>query len=276
MDRITILKLGGSAITDKARDCTPDIPTIQHAADQLADYRRPLVLIHGGGSYAHPFVTRSGVGGGLRDRSQLRSISETEFYLGQLTRIICASLLLRNMLPVPLHPMSFAILDKVEVKKILLDPIRNSLDAGLIPLLHGDLVFDESRGIGVLSGDRIASLIGSRLGASRVLFGCDVDGVYSANPKSFPNATLIPEVTSENFRSVLSASRSPSTDATGGMGEKVKQAIRLARNGCECFIFNLREKNALRRILERDAAIGTRFVPWKKARRSVKQSPQRA
>jgi isopentenyl phosphate kinase len=276
MDRVTILKLGGSAITDKAKDCTPDIPVIQHAADQLADYRLPFVLIHGGGSYAHPFVTRSGVGGGLRDRSQLRSISETEFYLDQLTRIICASLLLRNMNPVPLHPMSFATLDKGEVKKILLDPIRNSLGAGLIPLLHGDLVLDESRGIGVLSGDRIASLIGSRLGVSRVLFGCDVDGVYSANPKGFLNATLIPEVTSENFRSVLSASRSPSTDATGGMGEKVKQAIRLAKNGCECYIFNLREKNALRRILERDGAIGTRFVPWKKSRKSVKQSPQRA
>ena len=275
MNRVTILKLGGSAITDKAKDCTPDIPTIQHAGDQLADYRLPLVLIHGGGSYAHPFVTRSGVGGGLRDRSQLRSISETEFYLGQLTRIIYSSLLWRNMNPVPLHPMSFATLDKGDVKKILLDPIRNSLGAGLIPLLHGDLVFDESRGIGVLSGDRIASLIGSKLGASRVLFGCDVDGVYSANPKRFPIATLIPEVNSENFRSVLSDSRSPSTDATGGMGEKVKQALRLARDGCECYIFNLREKNALRRILERDGAIGTRFVPWKKSRRSVKQSPQK-
>ena len=276
MDRITILKLGGSAITDKANDCTPDIPTIQHAADQLADYRLPLVLIHGGGSYAHPFVKRSGLGGGVRDQSQLRSISETEFYLGQLTRIICASLLLRNMNPVPLHPMSFATLTKGEVKKVLLDPIRNSLGAGLIPLIHGDLVFDEYKGIGVLSGDRIASLIGSRIGSSRVLFGSDVDGVYSANPKSFPNATLIPEVTSKNFRSVLTASRSPSSDATGGMGEKVKQALRLAKDGCECYIFNLREKNALRSILERKGDVGTRFVPWTKSRKSSKQLPQRA
>ena len=276
MDRVTILKLGGSAITDKARDCTPDIPAIQHAADQLADYRLPLVLIHGGGSYAHPFVTRSGVGGGLRDRPQLRSISETEFYLGQLTRIICASLLLRNMNPVPFHPMSFATLDKGEVKKILLDPIRNSLNAGLIPLLHGDLVFDESRRIGVLSGDQIASLIGSRLLASRVLFGCDVDGVYSANPKNSPKAALISEVNSENFQSVMSATVGPSNDATGGMEEKVKQAIRLARNGCECYIFNLREKNALRSILDRNQDVGTRFVPWKKSSKSVKQSLQRA
>src|SRR5256712_12320832 len=93
MDRVTILKLGGSAITDKARECTPDIPAIQHMADQLSDYDRPLVLIHGGGSYAHPFVARSGIGGGLRDRSQLSSISETEFFLGQFLRIIWAALL---------------------------------------------------------------------------------------------------------------------------------------------------------------------------------------
>src|SRR3989449_10830490 len=272
MDRVTILKLGGSAITDKARDCTPDIPVIQHVADQLADYRLPLVLIHGGGSYAHPFVTRSGVGGGLRDRSQLRSISETEFYLGQLTRIICASLLLRNMNPVPLHPMSFATLDKGEVKKILLDPIRNSLAAGLIPLLHGDLVFDESRGIGVLSGDGIASLIGSRLGASRVLFGCDVDGVYSANPKGFLNATLIPEVTSENFRVALHASRSPSGDATGGMGEKVRQALRLAMHGCECDVFTLSGTNSLRQILDGGGVVGTRCVAWKTPRASLRQT----
>src|SRR5713101_9330761 len=151
MQQLTILKLGGSAITDKARECTPDIPTIQKIADQLRDYDLQLLLIHGGGSYAHPFVAKSGLEKGLRDRSQLRSISETEFYLGQLTRIICASLLLRNILPVPLHPMSLATLDRGEVKKILLDPIRNSLGARLIPLLHGDLVFDESQGIGVLS-----------------------------------------------------------------------------------------------------------------------------
>jgi len=276
MDQLTVLKLGGSAITDKARECTPDIPTIQNVADQLRDYDRPLLLIHGGGSYAHPFVAKSGLGKGLLDRSQLRSISETEFYLGQLTRIICASLLLRGKRPVPFHPMSFVTFDNGKVNRMLLDPIRKALQAGLIPLLHGDLVFDESRGIGVLSGDRIASLVGQRLGASRVLLGSDVDGVYLQNPKTFPSATLISEVTSENFRSVLEASRGPSGDATGGMAEKVRQALQLAKNGCECYIFNLKEKNALRKVLEGDRITGTRFVPWTKSRKSSKRSRRKA
>jgi isopentenyl phosphate kinase len=276
MQPLTILKLGGSAITDKARECTPDIPTIQMVADQLRDYDLPLILIHGGGSYAHPFVARSDLGKGLHDRPQLRSISDTEFYLGQLTRIICASLLLRGKLPVPFHPMSFATFDSGKVRKLLLDPIRQALQAGLIPLLHGDLVFDESRGIGVLSGDRIASLVGNKLGASRILLGSDVDGVYSQNPKTFPSAMLITEVTSKNFRSVLNASRGPSGDATGGMGEKVRQALQMAKNGCECYIFNLRERNSLRKILQGEKMVGTRFVPWTNSRKSLKQSRRKA
>ena len=276
MDQLTILKLGGSAITDKTRECTADIPAIQHIADQLIEYNLPFIIVHGGGSYAHPFVTESGLEKGLQNRSQLRSISETEFYLSQLTRIICASLLLRGKLPVPFHPMSFVTFDNGKVKRIMLDPIRKALQSRLAPLLHGDLVFDESQGIGVLSGDRIASLVGLRLGASRVLLGSDVDGVYSRNPKTFPGATLIAEVTPGNFRSVLRASRGPSGDATGGMGEKVRQALQLAKNGCECYIFNLKEKNALRKILEGNRITGTRFVPWTSSRRSLRQSRRKA
>src|SRR2546428_8672350 len=111
MDQLTILKLGGSAITDKGRECTPDIPAIQRIADQLRDYNLPLILIHGGGSYAHPFVTRSDISRGVRGRSQLRSIAEAEFFFGQLPRIIWASLLLRNKLALPFLPMGFCAFD---------------------------------------------------------------------------------------------------------------------------------------------------------------------
>jgi isopentenyl phosphate kinase len=275
MDKITILKLGGSAITDKSRKCTPDIPTIQHVADQLADYRLPLILVHGGGSYAHPFVVESGLNRGLRNRTQAPSISETEFYLSQLTRIVCSSLLLRNMLPVPLHPMSFATLRAGKVHKFFMDPIRWCLQARLIPVLHGDLVFDESDGVRVLSGDHIASLLGPKLGASRVLLGCDVDGVYWEDPKNSSDASLISEVTPENFRRVLHAARMSSEDASGGMAEKVRQALHLARSGCECYIFNLRKRDALRELLDRSECIGTKFVSWTKSRKSLKRLRQK-
>ena len=276
MSKITILKLGGSAITDKTEKCVPNIPVIQHVADQLSDYKDPLVLIHGGGSYAHPFVTEAGLTSGLKNRTQLHSISETEFYLGQLTRILCASLLLRNVFCVPIHPLSFASLKNGIVKRFPLDPIRRALEAGLVPLLHGDLVFDESKGIGILSGDRMASIIGVGLGDTRVLFGCDVDGVYLGNPKTEHDLVLIPEVNPRNLSQAVNASKNPSGDATGAMEAKVREALSLAKVGHECYIFNLREKNALRKILSGTGMIGTRFVPWSRARRSAKQLRQKA
>ena len=268
MSKITILKLGGSAITDKTRTCTPDIPVIQHVADQLSGYKDPLILIHGGGSFAHPFVTESGLTNGLQNRGQLRSVSETEFFLGQLTRIVYASLLMRGVFCVPLHPMSSVIMEDGILKDLPLDQIRNALEAGLVPLLHGDLVFDKSKRVGILSGDRIASVLGIRLKNTRVLFGCDVDGVYSGNPKTERDAAVISEVNPQNFSEAERASRSPSGDATGGMGAKIREALSLARAGHECYIFNLKERNALGKILSGTETIGTRFIPW--IRRSSK------
>ena len=276
MSKITVLKLGGSAVTDKTSKCTPNIPVIQHVADQLSDYKEPLILIHGGGSYAHPFVTESRLAQGLQNHDQLHSVSETEFYLGQLTRIIYASFLRRGVFCVPLHPMSLAAMDNGTLKEFRLSQIRRALKAGLVPLLHGDLVFDESKGIGILSGDRIASIIGLRLGNTRVLFGCDVDGVYLANPKTEQDATIISEVNPQNFSRAVRASKHPSEDATGGMEAKVGEALAIAKAGHECYIFNLTERNALRDVLSGTKKIGTRFIPWSNTRRSAKQSRRKA
>ncbi len=265
MDSIVIVKLGGSVITDKSRECTPDLETIHRAADEITTYHRPLILLHGGGSYAHPFVTRVGLQKGFKGRFQLKSISETELHLDQLTRIIGVSLLLRKKPFVPVRPMSFITLKDGRVGQCFLRPIVHALRLGLVPLIHGDIAFDEVRGCGVVSADRIASLLGEKLNVSRVLFGCDVDGVYTQNPKTSHGAKLIEQVTQQNFRNVLGAlGKNDPTDATGGMRGKVFEAIRLARHGSDCYIFNLRREFALKNLLQGTSPQGTRFSPWRR------------
>jgi isopentenyl phosphate kinase len=148
-----------------------------------------------------------------------------------------------------------------------LDPIEKALGLGLIPLIHGDLAFDSSRGCGVISADRLASFLGVSFRASRVLFGCDVDGVYSRNPKVSPNAKLVEEVNRENAQSILRLlAHGRSSDATGGMLGKVREAIRVARTGRECYIFNLKRETALGEALRGKVSTGTRFPPWRGAR----------
>lgn len=261
--RPVVVKLGGSAITNKSKRCSPNLPVIQASIHEIAEFHGPLVLLHGGGSFAHPFVIEAGLQNGYTDRSQLRAIAETEMFLDQLTRIIGAGLLSNGLPFVPLSPMSFMILRNGRMSQSFLGPVRKAIDLGLIPLLHGDLVFDTHLGCSILSGDKLASFLGSTLKASRVLFGCDVDGVYSQDPKSSSRAVLVERVTKINHRSVLrSFVGERYQDATGGMFRKVVEALELARNGVESFIFNITRDRLLGNALKGGPVEGTRFVPW--------------
>ncbi len=261
-----VVKLGGSAITDKSKASTARLEVIHNAIKEVVSYSGPMVLLHGGGSFAHPFVSRAALRNGFRQKSQLSSVSEIELNLDQLTRIIGVGLLLRHRPFVPLAPMSFMTLRQGQVGRSFLDPITAALRLGLIPLIHGDVAFDEIRGCGIVSADRIASLLGEKMGTSRVLFGSDVDGLYDGNPKTSSKAELIVEVNRSNYIRVLKGLKPTSDDVTGGMRGKVLQALRLAKHGCESYIFNLTESGNLGSLLRGSSSIGTRFVPWRKAR----------
>ena len=259
-----VVKLGGSAITVKSKASTARLEVIHNAIKEVVSYSGPMVLLHGGGSFAHPFVSRAALRNGFRQKSQLSSVSEIELNLDQLTRIIGVGLLLRHRPFVPLAPMSFMTLRRGQVGRSFLDPINAALRLGLIPLIHGDVAFDEIRGCSIVSADRIASLLGEKIGTSRVLFGCDVDGLYDGNPKSSSKAELIVEVNRDNYLQVLKGLKPTTGDVTGGMRGKALEALRLAKHGYECYIFNLTESGNLGSLLRGSSSIGTRFVPWRK------------
>jgi isopentenyl phosphate kinase len=264
MQAPVVVKLGGSAITDKSRTSTPRLEVIHNAIKEIAPYSGPLVLLHGGGSFAHPFVSNAALKNGFRQKSQLASVSEIELNLDQLTRIIGVGLLLRHRPFVPLAPMSFMTLREGHVVRSFLDPITAALRMGLTPLIHGDVAFDEIRGCGIVSADRVASLLGEKIGISRVLFGCDVDGLYDGNPKASSKAELIAEVNRGNYVRVLKGLKPSRGDVTGGMRGKALEALRLARHGCETYVFNLTKSGNLRSLLKGSSSIGTRFAPWRR------------
>ncbi len=258
MQSSIVLKLGGSAITDKAKICTPRVDVISRAVDEIAKTSKPIILLHGGGSYAHPFVRKKLASNGFRSTVGLRTVSEIELNLEQLTRIIGVGMLLRGRPFVPIRPMSFITLRNGEVNKHFLLPLTLALRSGMVPVIHGDICLDEVKGFGILSADRIASLLGEELTISRVLFGCDVDGVFEKESKQH----VVKEVTEQNYESILKRIHDSGSDATGGMHGKMMEAIRLAKIGVETFIFNLRNPMNLKLLLDGDSTVGSRFVPW--------------
>src|SRR5256885_11684532 len=111
-----VVKLGGSAITVKSKASTARLEVIHNAIKEVVSYSGPMVLLHGGGSFAHPFVSRAALRNGFRQKSHLSSVSEIELNLDQLTRIIGVGLLLRHRPFVPFAPMSFMTLRRGQVR----------------------------------------------------------------------------------------------------------------------------------------------------------------
>ncbi len=50
---------------------------------------------------------------------------------------------------------------------------------------------DSEQGFAILSGDQLIVRLAIELDAERVIFGSDVDGIFTSNPKLDKNAKLI-------------------------------------------------------------------------------------
>ncbi|MBC8074824.1 MAG: amino acid kinase, partial [Chloroflexales bacterium] len=63
---LTLVKLGGSVITDKTGQQIADLPLIQRLANELRAARAtnpalPVIVGHGSGSFGHPVAARHGI-----------------------------------------------------------------------------------------------------------------------------------------------------------------------------------------------------------------------
>jgi hypothetical protein len=73
----------------------------------------------------------------------------------------------------------------------LVTVIRDALQAGLVPVLHGDACLYGRQSAGILSGDILVEKLGERNFVSQVVFLTDVDGVFSRDPRDDPSAMLL-------------------------------------------------------------------------------------
>jgi glutamate 5-kinase len=67
------------------------------------------------------------------------------------------------------------------------------LQAGYVPVLHGDCVLDSTLGVTILSGDTIMRQLAEAFRPQYCAFLTDVPGLYT-KPPNVPGAVLVPEV----------------------------------------------------------------------------------
>lgn len=252
-----IVKLGGSVITDKRKPFTIKRSVIKRLARELKDVKGSLVIVHGGGSFGHPLALKYKIADGYHGKDQLMGVSLTHLAMEKLNKYLVEALQKEGIPAIAFQPSACVLSSNGRIKSMELRPLERMLALGLVPVLYGDVVFDVVKGISIVSGDQMVSYLARKLGASRVVFGVDVDGVFTSCPKKDSRAELLRVITPSDVGSLASVWEGESGDVTGGMRAKVQELLELAKFGIEAEIVNAARPNVLREALLGKRGLGT-------------------
>jgi len=105
-------------------------------------------------------------------------------------------------------------------------PIRMALASGSVPVIFGDVTYDEVRGGTILSTEDLFMHLAQALNPERILLA----GLEAAVWADFPERTKkIEKITPASFEEVSAGvGKSHGADVTGGMESKVRQMLDLA------------------------------------------------
>jgi len=247
MKELIFLKLGGSLITDKTQPYTPKLDFIEEAALQISTALRTqpglrLIIGHGSGSFGHvaasEYQTRDGFSPNPsplvhreRDKSEdnyWKGFAEVWYQASALNRFVMKALRKTNVRAVALPPSANVIASNGKVSIWETSSISMALAARLVPVIYGDVTFDEVRGGTILSTEDLFSHLARALHPDRILLA----GLESAVWEDFPARTRkVETITPQNFHVIREGvGKAAGADVTGGMESKVTQMLELVQH----------------------------------------------
>lgn len=269
MTDLTVLKLGGSLLTHKGGSGRFRASLVVRLAREIARAARAaegaLLLGHGAGSFGHVPARRYGVGSGPLSGASLRGAGRTQDGAARLHRRVMEALLDAGAPVFSVPPSGFVVSDAGKPRSVRIETLAASLDAGLVPVVFGDVVADRSWGASICSTETVFAAIVAPLaragyGVTDAVWMGTTDGVYDARGETIPEVDA--RVAASVARARASAGGSAGVDVTGGMEHRLETAVALARRGVRSHIVDGRRPGILRRILDGATGIpGTRVDP---------------
>jgi len=246
MKELVFLKLGGSLITDKTKPFTPRLDVMNDLALQIATAVQThpnlrLILGHGAGSFGHVPASEYGTRDGLppqesplihrnRDTTEdnyWKGFAEVWYQAERLNRHLMDALHKADVRAITLPPSASVITSNGQVTVWDTTTIRMSLSAGIIPVIHGDVVFDEVLGGTILSTEDLFMHLTRALHPERILLA----GLEKAVWADFPARTKkIEKITPKTYEEISAGvGKATGADVTGGMESKVSQMLDLVK-----------------------------------------------
>lgn len=251
---IIIIKLGGSIITDKSKPYTLNLPVIKRLAKEIKKANIPVIIVHGAGSFAHTSAKKYG---GKKGYSSLWGVSKVARDAQALDQIMIDELIDAKIPAISFRPNSLFVARKGQLASHNLIAVLEALRQGLVPVLYGDVILDESWKTTIFSGETstkylVGFLQDNNVRINKVIQVGITNGVYDLD------GVTIPEISKSSY-TVLKKDifESRGTDVTGGMKHKVENALEISSMGVKTYIVNGLQKGTLIEVLQGKVIKGT-------------------
>ena len=139
------------------------------------------------------------------------------------------------------------------------DTLTTLLEHHIIPILNENDT-TATHEIRVGDNDNLSALVANLLEADTLIILTDIPGLYTADPRSKPDAQLIPLVEQIDESTYALAGGAGSSVGTGGMLTKIQAAHLASRSGVTTIIANGTLPDVIGRIIHGES-LGTRFHP---------------
>ena len=247
MRELVFLKLGGSLITDKTQAYTARLDKLTDLATQIARALQTqpelqLVLGHGSGSFGHTAAKKYGTRDGISTPLQLppssakgvgeqegdsywKGFAEVWFQASTLNRYVIQALHEADILAMTFSPAASVWSKNGQVAEWNVSQIETAIENDIIPVVHGDVIFDHAKGGTILSTEDLFEHLARELHPRRILLAGLEEAVWADFPA---RRHRIEVLTRESFNKVSSGvGEATGADVTGGMQTKVQQMLTL-------------------------------------------------
>lgn len=225
--KLFILKLGGSLLTDKQLPESLRYEILSRVTQEIIEANERLILIHGGGSFGHPLAKKYEISNGIDQKvvDQILGLSRTHRAMNKFNSIIVKSFLENHYPVLPIQTSSSFIQNSEQIFSKSIDIIEAALDLGIMPILYGDILLKMNGSFSIISGDQIISLLCRDLQkyeVSKVIFAMDIDGIYIQDNNSEDGYKLAEFIYKNQLNDLELVKMDNKIDVTGGIKGKIK------------------------------------------------------
>ncbi len=253
-----LVKLGGSVITDKTTYRTFREGAVRRLAREMMTTSEEKIVVHGAGSYGHIYAKEYALQTGLKEERQIEGVAKVMQDVRELDNLVIGAFNEEGMWSVAVPPASSVLMKGGILSHMDLWPFERFLQIGITPITFGDVALDDEKGVSICSGDQLMMRLAERFRPRKVIFCADVDGLFTADPISDPNAKLIEEVDKNSLSSIPRTERC--VDVTGSIYAKIEYMLQIAKHAGECEIINGNVHGRLGDVIADRKAVCSRII----------------